>query len=1713
MMQRGLEMLFGKYSVLNRLVLVAVMFAGLILMSATADAAVQYYAIDVGTGSIGSSGMTANWGACGDNPTGGGIISNLTKITSSSNISCSDDKWEPDTNGQDLIVVSSSVYSQVMNVSGQSGAKFYLRYGGDYSFDLGYVSGGSFTSFGGTVSVTFSSEGTHTVDFSSMSGTAPSGSYLAMKVILTNYWDDGSGKSADRMYIGTKKDSSGSGEFSVDETVGATCGATTPNNLNATAASSTQVDLTWTYDGGSNNYYTVYRGGSQIATNVTSGSFTDNTVSSGTAYAYTVRGHNNTDACDSGDSNTANGTTPSCTEVTPSSISFNGATTAAGDFSGSTMVTPVDLTSLQFRITEGTGGGAPFSQTDNFDANNFGNWTPWDDNSGNDWLLDNNSTPSSNVGPSADHSGSGYYVYTESSSGSENDVYTLTSNSLDASAYALGVDFWWNMNNNGQTACVLHVDVSTDNGSSWSAPDVWQRSGDNGDSWVNQIVDLSGYTGTVKVRFRTTKVGSGSSFWNCDTALDDIVISGPARASEVERLAWNPDPQEASSVLANGNSYNLYARGTDPECGTTYYVGGTTLPGNSQNFTWSSCTETATLTLTPIANPITGNVSVIATGTATGIQVGTTPAPTNASGWVYVPVQDDNTTTVSFYATGTGTCGPLTVSQLNVGTNTMVAPTVSAFSVPATVVDTAAPLDVPITTFTATDNVAVSGYLITETPAAPLAGAAGWSAIAPATYTVASYGSYTLYAWSKDAAGNVSLSSSGPVTMSNCTPTVTALNLAITTNPINYPTSSSVISLNAVGGTVTGAQWSSDGGASWSNSGTSYTPLAQTSGSVSITGRATENTCSTQISATNQPITLNYDTRSPQVVPGTGNAGQSALDSIIVTMPYQGDVNGDATFQVDYRLLAGTWVNGTPTLDTGGSPYTQVISGLNSTATYEIRVTYVDVDGPVNTLQTLSNVTMVPWADNPMLHNNLRFSCSKLGYADQTTCQAAGGTWSTTPKHSATGGWGQPSTYAGGITCATCHGKETPNVKRIKANISFPDGSAMPGGGTSASVSLLTVEDGTSDFGDDSTAPRSLSAKVCEACHSADLTQANGVKQHAANQAAASGHYDNADCIKCHQHNAGFRADCTTCHGNPPTVAGELTATLDPTESTGSTNAGKHSIHTTGTQSFACNTCHTGWQTSGEMPKAGNINIGFSAFGSTSGSYTGRSTGTYTRAAGTSGANNDALTCTNYCHGVDASPKWLDTEAAMACGSCHGNATNGAPIETAGDGDLSGAITGKKVGKHVKHIAKYACSVCHNGAGSGTALHVNGTNDLVFDTAVAGASATFTAGTSTCSNLTCHTNQVWDTATPALACNSCHGYPPTSAADATNNRHVGVTAVNHDKSVAGSTVAITSNHNECNTCHGKSQTNGLTLNAANGGDDYLASYHIDNNIEMNGWATVSGQDAQYQQTNFGCAKACHANDAPYQLSDSGLTVQLHRYGAGDCNGCHDAGTGGAPVINAASSHVDADGTGGTYTAGTCTDCHPGGTKGAMHSKNGDANVVAIANNSTVGINYGHTVDTGVNGFVLGGDATTGTTAAQICWNCHDTNGISEWGTNTDTNGGEPNYNFGTLNNSNWTTANWTSATAMFSYKSGAIQSTHAASTAGGAQSGIDPVGAIRCSYCHDVHNTTGPNNKPYLRGAWMGSPYPEDGAPQSSSSYANNTSYRFGAVPRGNSGT
>ncbi|GAB1452062.1 hypothetical protein MASR2M47_21180 [Draconibacterium sp.] len=86
-------------------------------------------------------------------------------------------------------------------------------------------------------------------------------------------------------------------------------------------------------------------------------------------------------------------------------------------------------------------------------------------------------------------------------------------------------------------------------------------------------------------------------------------------------------------------------------------------------------------------------------------------------------------------------------------------PTIVNFSI----LDNSISLTVPVLTFTAVDNVGVTGYLITESATTPNVNDAGWKATAPNSYTFSSLGTKTLYAWTKNAAGKVSASVSTKV--------------------------------------------------------------------------------------------------------------------------------------------------------------------------------------------------------------------------------------------------------------------------------------------------------------------------------------------------------------------------------------------------------------------------------------------------------------------------------------------------------------------------------------------------------------------------------------------------------------------------------------------------------------------------------------------------------------------------------------------------------------------------------------------------------------------------------------------------------------------------------------------------------------------------------------------------------------------------------------
>ena len=91
----------------------------------------------------------------------------------------------------------------------------------------------------------------------------------------------------------------------------------------------------------------------------------------------------------------------------------------------------------------------------------------------------------------------------------------------------------------------------------------------------------------------------------------------------------------------------------------------------------------------------------------------------------------------------------------------LIPPVITSFDV----IPTTSSLTVPVTSFFATDNIAVTGYKLTESSNAPDPDESGWSAVPLTWYTFSGSGSKVLYAWAKDAAGNVSAAKSVQVSI------------------------------------------------------------------------------------------------------------------------------------------------------------------------------------------------------------------------------------------------------------------------------------------------------------------------------------------------------------------------------------------------------------------------------------------------------------------------------------------------------------------------------------------------------------------------------------------------------------------------------------------------------------------------------------------------------------------------------------------------------------------------------------------------------------------------------------------------------------------------------------------------------------------------------------------------------------------------------------
>ncbi|OJJ17878.1 hypothetical protein BKI52_28895 [marine bacterium AO1-C] len=181
-------------------------------------------------------------------------------------------------------------------------------------------------------------------------------------------------------------------------------------------------------------------------------------------------------------------------------------------------------TSINFTTTDvsACSGVNSFPYSESFESG-LGLWTNATSGDDLDWTRDSGGTPSSNTGPSSGSNGS-FYMYVEASgngTGFPNKVATLNSPCFDISALT-NPTFKFDYHMYGSQVNNLKLEVSTNNGGTWTQ--AFTKSGNQGNSWLSESVDLTPYQGSnVSFRFTTT-TGSGNNGWQSDIAIDHISV-------------------------------------------------------------------------------------------------------------------------------------------------------------------------------------------------------------------------------------------------------------------------------------------------------------------------------------------------------------------------------------------------------------------------------------------------------------------------------------------------------------------------------------------------------------------------------------------------------------------------------------------------------------------------------------------------------------------------------------------------------------------------------------------------------------------------------------------------------------------------------------------------------------------------------------------------------------------------------------------------------------------------------------------------------------------------------------------------------------------------------------------------------------------------------------------------------------------------------------
>lgn len=263
-------------------------------------------------------------------------------------------------------------------------------------------------------------------------------------------------------------------------------------------------------------------------------------------------------------------------------------------------------------LITGSGCGSAvssFPYNEGFESG-IGSWIQ-DASDSSDWTRQSGGTASPNTGPTGANGGS-WYMYTESSNPNFNYVFNLVSPCFDLTAETSAIfSFYYHMY--GADMGTLDVEVSTDAGSSWSAP-VWSQTGQvqtsNAQSWNLANVNLSAYIGQViKIRFN----GTTGSDYRGDMSIDDISLTTSVPVGPEINLTGN------GSTIVSGDT--TPAVGDDTDFGAVDVVSGT----NPNTFTiQNQGTTSLTVGIITISGTNAADFTVTASPAGTVVSAGTT---------------------------------------------------------------------------------------------------------------------------------------------------------------------------------------------------------------------------------------------------------------------------------------------------------------------------------------------------------------------------------------------------------------------------------------------------------------------------------------------------------------------------------------------------------------------------------------------------------------------------------------------------------------------------------------------------------------------------------------------------------------------------------------------------------------------------------------------------------------------------------------------------------------------------------------------------------------------------------------------------------------------------------------------------------------------------------------------------------------------------------